>query len=191
MKSLQKIVRNHRASVEMLQTGYKHVATSLNAMKTKPASRYNSVPIHATGMPVLALAVLLVLTGGGSPSSAAALHLTNTGANTEALPSYRLDWDATSNSTYLVQSATSLVPGSIWSTLDAVFTPDQAGSYQLQVTATDSTGLSSPAATFYRLILPQPRSPVSNPPSSRRACRWIFTCSASVSPPTRRCRSMA
>ena len=157
MKFLQKIVQNHRVSVEMLQTGYKRVATPLNPMKTKPASHYHSAPTLSAGLPVLALAALIVLTGGGSPSSAAALRLANTGANTEALPTYRLDWDATSNSTYLVQSATDLGAGAPWTTLDAVFTPDRAGSYQFAVTATDPTGLLRPPATFYRLILPQPQ----------------------------------
>ena len=127
-------------------------------MKTKSASRYNSAPTLSIGIPVLALVALLVLAGGGSPvAAAAALRLTNTGANTEALPTCRLDWDATSNSTYLVQCATSLAPGATWSTLDAVFVPDKVGTYQLQVSATDSTGSVRPPATFYRLILPQPQ----------------------------------
>ena len=107
---------------------------------------------------LLTLALTLLPAAGlRAGASASALRLTNTGKNTEALPTFRLDWDATSNSTYLVQSATSLARGATWSTLDAVFPTDKAGSYQLQVTATDSTGQARPPATFYRLILPQPQ----------------------------------
>lgn len=126
-------------------------------MKTKKISISNpSTTKMANDFSVLTLAAFLVLTGGGSPASATALRIANTGKNTEAQPTYRLDWDATSNSTYLVQSATSLAPDSTWSTLDTVFVPDKVGTYQLQVVATDSTGLSSAPAMFYRLILPQP-----------------------------------
>jgi len=104
----------------------------------------------------LALA-LLSAAGLRADTSATALHITNTGKNTEAQPTYRLDWVAISNSTYLVQSTTSLAPGAPWTTLDTVRPPDQAGSYQLAVTAVDSTGSVRPPTTFYRLILPQPQ----------------------------------
>ena len=127
----------------------------------------------------LALA-LLPAAGLRADTSATALHLTNTGRDTEALPTFRLDWAATSNSTYLVQSATSLAPGATWGTLDAVTSAGQAGSYQLQVTATDSTGLSSPPAAFYRLILPQPQitsvEPAIVPPGSTNDFYVIGQC---------------
>ncbi len=94
-----------------------------------------------------------------SPAEAAttALRIADTGPSTEGLATFRLDWDATSNSTYLVQSSTSLDPGAVWTTLDAVQPLGPSGSYKLQVAATDSTGLQSPPATFYRLVLPQPQ----------------------------------
>jgi YD repeat-containing protein len=126
-------------------------------MKTKSFSKANHLfTMLSAVFKTLMLVALLVTAGGSSRASSTALHITNTGKNTEALPTYRLDWNASSNSTYLVQSTTNLASGATWTTLDAVTPVDQAGSYQLAVTATDSTGLSSPPATFYRLILPQP-----------------------------------
>ncbi len=110
-----------------------------------------------TGMALtLALALLpaVSLRADAPPTS---LRIANIGPDTEGLPTFRLDWDASSNATYLVQSAESLAPGATWNTLDAVQPADKVGSYQLQVVATDSTGLSSPPAKFYRLILPQPQ----------------------------------
>jgi hypothetical protein len=82
------------------------------------------------------------------------LSIANTGANSEGLQTFQLQWEAVSNATYLVQSTDSLAPGSSWHTLDAVQFRDTAGSYQIQVVATDSTGLPSPSM-FYRLTLPQ------------------------------------
>ncbi len=90
-----------------------------------------------------------------APKPAPALRISNTGPNLEGLPPFKLEWDAISNATYLVQSADSLAPGTVWHTLDAVIVPDKAGSYQIQVVATDSTGQMSPTK-FFRLILPQP-----------------------------------
>ena len=109
------------------------------------------------GMALTLVLALLPVVGLRAGASATALRITNTGKNTEALPTFRLDWDASSNATYLVQSADSLTPGTMWNTLDAVQPADKVGSYQLQVVATDSTGLSSPPAKFYRLVLPQPQ----------------------------------
>src|SRR5712671_3630300 len=82
------------------------------------------------------------------------LRIVNTGADSEGLQTFRLEWEAISNATYLVQSTDSLAPASPWLTLDAVQFRDTVGSYQIQVVATDSTGLPSPSM-FYRLTLPQ------------------------------------
>src|SRR5437016_3643885 len=103
---------------------------------------------------LLALALIpAVSLRAGSPSTS--LRILNTGADSEGLQTFRLQWDAISNATYRVQSADSLAPGPSWHTLDAVQFRDTVGSYQLQVVATDSTG--QPASSkFYRLLLPQP-----------------------------------
>ena len=131
---------------------------SLNAMKpSAPPTIDQACPQPLAGWLFALALALLPVASLRADAPATALHITNTGKNTEALPTYRLDWVASSNSTYLVQSATSLAPGATWSTLDAVTPVNQVGSYQLSVTASDSTGLSSPPATFYRLILPQPQ----------------------------------
>ena len=115
-------------------------------------------PTRALAGMALTLALALLPAGNlRADAPPASLHIVNTGPDTEGLPTFRLDWDASSNATYLVQSAGSLAPGATWNTLDAVKPADKAGSYRLQVVATDSTGLSSPPATFYRLILPQPQ----------------------------------
>jgi len=108
----------------------------------------------------LALTLALVLLPAVSllaDAPATSLRIANTGRDTEALPTFRLDWNACSNATYLVQSADTLAPGATWNTLNAVRPVDKIGSYQLAVTATDATGLSSPPAKFYRLVLPQPQ----------------------------------
>ena len=116
---------------------------------------YNSAPTRSAGLPALALAALIVLTGClYADSPATALHITNTDRDTEGLPTYQLDWDAASNATYLVQSATSLAPGTPWTTLDAVSSVDRSLGYQGRLLTTDGRGS---AASFYRLILPQPQ----------------------------------
>src|ERR1043166_9596536 len=62
----------------------------------------------------------------------ASLRIADTGADLEGLPTFRLDWNAISNATYLVQSADTLAPGSPWQTLDALQFRDTAGRYELQ-----------------------------------------------------------
>src|SRR6185436_4844042 len=81
------------------------------------------------------------------------VHIVNTGADSEGLQTFRLEWVTISNATYLVQSTDSLAPGAPWLTLDAVQFTDASGSYEVQVAA-DSNGLPSPAR-FYRLVLPR------------------------------------
>jgi YD repeat-containing protein len=112
-------------------------------------------PIRST----LALAALVAIMGGSSPASATALRLTNTGLNTEGLQTFQLGWDASSNATYLVQSAASLAPGTQWNTLDEVTPADSTGRLPvpLVTVVNDANGLSSPPAAFFRLVLPQPQ----------------------------------
>src|SRR4051812_2424704 len=83
------------------------------------------------------------------------LRIVNAGVDSEGLQTFRLEWDAISNATYLVQSADDIAPGSPWHTIDAVQFRDTVGSYQLRVVATDSTGRSS-SPKFFRFLLPQP-----------------------------------
>src|SRR4051812_49409052 len=69
------------------------------------------------------LARSVALLAAGSLCAAApptALHITNTGMNSEGLQTFRLEWNALSNATYLIQSADSLAPGSSWRMLDTV-----------------------------------------------------------------------
>ena len=109
------------------------------------------------GSLVLALAALIAWMGGSLFAAATGLGIANTGTHTEGLPTFSLNWTTTSNSTYLVQSTTTLASGTPWTTLDAIKPIDTVGSYQFQVTAMDSTGLSSAPARFYRLIPPWPQ----------------------------------
>jgi hypothetical protein len=69
-------------------------------------------PARALAGLALTLALALVpAIGLRAESPATSLRIANTGANTEGLPTFRLDWDASSNATYLVQSADTLAPG--------------------------------------------------------------------------------
>ena len=138
----------------MLQLGYE----TLSNMKTNLISKLKCLFSSAfSGRVVLLLAALIAATARPASAATTALRISSTGPNTEGLPTFRLDWDAESNSTYLVQSSISLDPGAVWNTLDAVQPSGAAGSYQLQLVVTDSTGRSSAPATFYRLVLPQPQ----------------------------------
>src|SRR3954470_21706622 len=103
---------------------------------------------------LLALALMAAgsLRADPTPTS---LNITATGMDSEGLQTFRLEWNAISNATYLIQSADSMAAGSPWRTLDAVQFPDTIGSYQFQVAAVDDIGLPSPAR-FFRLTLPQP-----------------------------------
>jgi hypothetical protein len=69
-------------------------------------------PARALAGMALTLALVLLpavsLRAEAPPTS---LRIANTGRDTEALPTFRLDWDASSNATYLVQSADTLAPG--------------------------------------------------------------------------------
>ena len=138
----------------MLQMRYE----TTTPMKTEltPCFRH-CVARLSSGFSALVLVALLVFGGGSLSSAASVLRISSTGTNTEGVPTFRLDWAASSNAVYLVQSADSLAPGSPWTTLDAVQPAGQAGSYQLQVVATDSTGRSSSPAKYYRLVDPQPQ----------------------------------
>jgi len=117
--------------------------------------KYLSLSVSPLAGWLLTLALALVpavcRSADAPPTS---LRIVNTGADSEGLQTFRLEWEAISNATYLVQSTDSLAPASPWLTLDAVQFRDTVGSYQIQVVATDSTGLSSPSM-FYRLTLPQ------------------------------------
>src|SRR5882762_5635433 len=117
--------------------------------------KYLSLSVSPLAGWLLTLALALVpavcRSADAPPTS---LRIVNTGADSEGLQTFRLEWEAISNATYLVQSTDSLAPASPWLTVDAVQFRDTVGSYQIQVVATDSTGLSSPSM-FYRLMLPQ------------------------------------
>ena len=72
------------------------------------------VAAHFSALAMVLLPVASLHAGG----PATALHIANTGTNTEGLLTFRLDWVASSNATYLVQSATSLAAGATWTTLE-------------------------------------------------------------------------
>ena len=96
--------------------------------------------------------VLLPAVGLYADSPATALHITNTGRDTEGLPTYQLDWDAVSNATYLVQSATNLTAANPWHTLDALTPTNGSGVLEIK-------GRSIPenSVAYFRLVLPTPR----------------------------------
>ena len=105
----------------------------------------------------LLIAWLLVTAGIPAQASGTALRITSTGTNTEGLPTIALDWDAISNATYLVQSATSLAPGTQWNTIDTATPTNTTGQFAVPVTVVVKDNVIEPPATFYRLILPQPQ----------------------------------
>src|SRR4051812_14022496 len=101
---------------------------------------------------ILALAPVFSLRADAPLTS---LRIVNSGGDSEGLQTFRLEWDAVSNATYLVQSADDIALGSPWHTLDAIQFLDTVGRYQVRVVTTDSTGRSS-SPKFFRFLLPQP-----------------------------------
>jgi YD repeat-containing protein len=98
----------------------------------------------------LGLAILLPLRlRADAPPTA--VRIVNSGVDTEGLPTFRLEWNAISNATYLVQSRTNLGTGDFWSTVDAITPSSALGVYQLK-------GQSIPTISvkFFQLVLPQP-----------------------------------
>src|SRR4051812_16609283 len=91
---------------------------------------YRPLPVPIMAGWLLTLALALVTAGSlRADPPPTALHITNTGMDSEGSQTFRLEWNALSNATYLVQSADSLAPGSAWHTLDTVQFPDTVGSY--------------------------------------------------------------
>ena len=99
-------------------------------------------------LPLLGALLGLVL---ALPAAATSLHIAPTGNDTEGLQTFRLEWDAKSNATYRVQSASDLTSVVAWKTVDVATPANGAGRYDIK-------GRSIPenSVEFFRLVLPQP-----------------------------------
>jgi len=96
----------------------------------------------------LALVPAVNLCADAPPAS---VHILNSGLDSEGLRTFRLEWNAVSNATYLLQSRTNLGSGDSWRTVDAI-TPVSA----LGVCEIKGRSIPENSVEFFQLVLPQP-----------------------------------